>query len=331
MKKILFATTAIAASAAAGVALAAEKPTGAVNGYMFMGVGLSDANASTETEVGILRDGEIHLTWRGSSDNGLTFDGRIELAAFTATDQIDENWGRVSGSFGSVQIGSNDTAADNFGDVGILYGPGARLAYYDGFGVTPMAFSDDAGDALGIRYATPNISGFTAAASYHPSAATEGTNDTGYGFASTGIGGGGNAKDIISLAANYSGDFDAFSFSVGGDYTFSNEDTAATEIEVWSIGAEAGFSGFTLAVHYEGNEAADSDDIAIGLQYKTGPWTVAGGYSNSDITGASNIDTFGGWVTYALAPGVTAAAGSEYGDQGNVDAYNALTYLAISF
>lgn len=333
MKKILFATTAIAATAAAGVALAAERPTGSVNGYMFMGAGLSDSNADSETEVGILRDGEIHLTYRGSSDNGLTFDGRVELEAFTAADQIDENWARVSGSFGSVLIGSNDTAADNFGDVGILYGPGARLAYYDGFGVVPSEFSDDGGDALGIRYATPSISGFTAAVSYHPSGATEGANDTGYGFASTpapGIGGGGGGapKDIFSLAANYSGDFDAFSFSIGGDYTAADNTNLR---EVWSVGAEVGFSGFTLAVHYEGNEAANEDDIAIGVQYKTGPWTVAGGYSNSDISGGPDIDSFGGWVTYALSPGVTAAAGIEYGEQGNVDAYNALTYLAISF
>ncbi|MEO1687162.1 MAG: porin [Pseudomonadota bacterium] len=324
MKKILFATTALAFTA--GAAIAAEKPVGSVGGYMFMGAGLSDSNTDNDTEIGILRDGEIHLKWKGSSDNGLTFDGRIELEAFTASDQIDENWGRVSGSFGSVLIGSNDTAADNFGDVGILYGPGARLAYYDGFGVVPTEFSDDAGDALGIRYATPSISGFTAAASYHPNGSTEGANDTGYGFASRGIAGA--AKDIYSLAANYSGDFGGFSLGVGADYTAADDNSAR---EVWSIGAEVGTAGFTLAVHYESNEAANSEDIAIGAQYKTGPWTVAGGYVFSDQGASSDIDSFGGWVTYALSPGVTAAAGIEYGDSGNVDAYNALTYLAINF
>ncbi|MEM1314215.1 MAG: porin [Pseudomonadota bacterium] len=343
MKKILFATTAVVASAAAGVALASEKPTGFVGGYMFMGAGLSDANTADNTEVGILRDGEIFLGWRGSSDNGLTFDGRIELEAFTAVDQIDENWGRVSGSFGAVLIGSNDTAGDNVGDVGIICGPGCRLAYYDGFGVTPEGGSNDGIDALGIHYTTPNISGFTAGVSYHPSGRTDGlpqqpvldqqnnilvdavAGDTGYGFASRGENS--RPKNVYSLAANYAGDFDSFSFAIGGDYTSADQQSL---LELWSIGAEVGFSGFTLGVHYENNEAADDQDIAVGVQYKTGPWTIAGGYAHTDVDNGSNIDSFAGWVTYALAPGVTAAAGLEYGDQDESN-YNALTYLAISF
>ncbi|MEO0720202.1 MAG: porin, partial [Pseudomonadota bacterium] len=104
----------------------------------------------------------------------------------------------------------------------------------------PTEFSDDAGDALGIRYATPSISGFTAAASYHPNGSTEGANDTGYGFASRGIAGA--AKDIYSLAANYSGDFGGFSLGVGADYTAADDNSAR---EVWSIGAEVGTAGFT--------------------------------------------------------------------------------------
>lgn len=135
MKNILFASTALVAAATAGVVHAADAPVGTVGGYMFMGAGITDFTGTGDAEVGILRDGEIHLGWRGTSDNGLTFRGRIELEAFSAPgDQIDENWGEVSGSFGSLLIGSNDSAADNYGDVGIIYGPGARLAYYDGFG-----------------------------------------------------------------------------------------------------------------------------------------------------------------------------------------------------
>jgi len=327
MKKILFASTALVASAAFGTAFAADKPVGTIGGYMFMGAGLSDNNTSGDTEVGILRDGEIHLGWRGTSDNGLTFTGRIELEAFTdGRDQIDENWGQVSGAFGSLLIGSNDTAGDNFGDVGILYGPGARLAYYDGFGTVPTSFSDDAGDALGIRYATPTIAGFTAAASYHPNGGTDGVNDTGYGFASRGPGIG--PKDVYSLAANYKGEFSGVGIAFGGDYTAA-DDTARRE--VWSLGTEISASGFKVGFHYEDNIAVDSQDYAIGVGYSTGPWGVAGGYSLSEIAGAPDIDSFGGWVTYALSPGVTVAGGVEYGEQGKTEAYNAMTYLAINF
>ncbi len=331
MKKILFATTALVASAAAGAAFAAEKPVGTIGGYMGFGAGLSDANPSGDTEVTILRDGEIFLGFKGSSDNGLTFTGRVELEAFTTGDQIDENWAQVSGSFGSILVGSNDTAGDNFGDVGILYGPLARLAYYDGFGVVPMAFSDDGGaDPIGIRYATPTIAGFTAAVSYHPNSGFDGAGDTPWNASSSN--GSGAQDDIVSLAANYEGEFGGLGMKIGGDYTFADSQVAGVDdMNVWSVGTELNYAGFVLGVHYEDNEGTDSDDLAIGAGYKTGPWGITGGWAMSD-EGGSDIDTWAGWVTYALAPGVTAAAGFEYGDvDGGGDAYQAVTYLTVGF
>ena len=340
MKKILLASTALAFASSA--AMAAEAVTGSVGGYMFMGVGLSDANSSGDTELGVLRDSEIHLKFSGSSDNGLTFDGRVELEAGTTSDQIDENWGRVRGSFGEVLIGSNDTAGDRYGDVGIIYGPGARIAYFDGFAVNqlPQGGSADGIDALGIHYATPNFSGFTAAISYHPNGDTDDTRDSFYGFSSQGPGNSPNdIKEIISVAANYRGDFESFGFAVGGDYTVADEDD---NLEVWSLGAEVSFSGFTVGLHYEKDETEtglDGDeDWAIGAEYKTGPWTFGGGYSFSENAprangkgGTSDIDSLAGWVVYDISPGVRWTAGVEYGDQGQNERYDAKTFLDIRF
>lgn len=326
MKNFLFATTALVAGAAAGIASAAERPTGSVGGYMFFGAGLTDVSASGDTEVNLLRDGEIHLKFSGSSDNGLTFAGRVELEAFTTSDQIDENWATVSGSFGEILVGSNDTAGDNYGDVGIFCAAGCRIAYYDGFGEIPMAYSDDGGvDSLGIRYATPTIAGFTAAVSYHPDYGVDGVNDTAR------IVSGGPAisfTDVVSVAANYSGEFSGFGVAVGADYTFG--DGAVRDLDVWSVGAELGYAGFTGGIHYESNDTTSSDDIAVGFRYKTGPWTFGGGYAFSD-TAASDIDTFAGWVSYALAPGVQAHVAAMYGEQGPVDGYNIYTILSVGF
>lgn len=333
MKKILFATTALVAGAAAGIASAAERPTGSVNGYMFFGAGLTDVTATGDTEVAILRDGEIHLNFSGSSDNGLTFAGRVELEAFTTGDQIDENWATVSGSFGEILVGSNDTAADNFGDVGIFCAAGCRIAYYDGFGEVPMAYSDDGGaDPIGIRYATPTIAGFTAAVSYHPDSGRDGAADT--ARVTSGDRPYNGFSNVVSLAANYSGEFGGFGVTVGGDYTFGDATTATgggNDMEVWSLGAELGYSGFTAGIHYENNEGTNSDDIAVGLRYRTGPWTFGGGYAFSD-TSTNDIDTFAGWVSYALAPGVTGHVAAMYGDNGaGTDGYNIYTILQVGF
>ena len=70
---------------------------------MYIGAGVTDASISGGTELALIRDGEIHLNARGSSDSGLNFAVQVELEAFTsALDQIDENWARVDGAFGEA-------------------------------------------------------------------------------------------------------------------------------------------------------------------------------------------------------------------------------------
>jgi len=102
MKNALFATTAfVAAGLVAGAAQAADPVTASVSGYMHAGVGYVDRRGS-DADIGVMRDGEIHFNARGTSDNGLTFRGRVELEAFTSGDQIDENWVEVGGAFGRV-------------------------------------------------------------------------------------------------------------------------------------------------------------------------------------------------------------------------------------
>ena len=76
-----FAAACSAAALFATGALAAEPLTASIGGYMHIGVGLTDDidGTGSEDKVGVLRDGEIHFNFKGSSDNGLTFDGRVEL------------------------------------------------------------------------------------------------------------------------------------------------------------------------------------------------------------------------------------------------------------
>jgi hypothetical protein len=302
-------------------AFAAEPLTASVGGYMHIGVGLTDVAGSTGDgdNIGILRDGEIHFKFKGSSDNGLTFDGRVELEAFGATDQIDENWARVSGSFGSVMIGGNDEVKTEMA-TGVLYSPGSKIGYYDDDvqqGLTKGI--DGAGDGPGIHYQTPNFYGFSAGASYIADVEADGLNDGQYTQP---------GEDAYAFALRYDGGFGDVTYAASGAW-LSIDRGAGTE-DTYSFGAEGGYAGFTVGGYWEQN-FDETNDYALGVAYKTGPWTVAGGYSLNETEGEPDTDTYAGWATYALAPGVSTSAGVAYADNGDVSGYNAMAWMSLNF
>ena len=114
---------------------------------------------------------------------------------------------------------------------------------------------------------------------------------------------------------------------LGGDYSFADEKDA---FEVWSVGAEVEMHGFTLAAHYEDDKAVDAQDIALGAGYGMGPWTFTAGWAHTDAA-ATDFDTYSGWATYAIAPGVDASAGIQYATDGDDDAYAAMSYVSVAF
>lgn len=107
MRRLLCTTAAIAAVTVAAPASAAEWQTG-ISGFYALGLALSDS--SGQDGVGVVRDGEIHLNGRLTADNGLTFFAVVELESQTDGDQIDKNYGGVSGAFGTLKFGGDDTA-----------------------------------------------------------------------------------------------------------------------------------------------------------------------------------------------------------------------------
>lgn len=351
MKNTLFATTALVALGFAGSAFAAEPITASVGGYMGIGIGISD-NPDGD-DVGILRDGEIHFKAKGSSDNGLTFEARVELEAFGSSDQIDENYVRISGSFGQVMIGGNDTAKNNL-TTGIFYAPLALGGYYDHIARVGNGYSgiDQAGDQPGIHYNTPNFNGLQAAISYQPEGGADGSNDAQYtqndgsdGSCEVGDDSCANSDNIWSFGVNYLGDFDGFSFRLSAGYETSD----GSKQDTWSLGAQGGTGGFMLGVYYEDNKGknvfdlTDPDnpafiervdggqDLAIGGTYSTGPWTVGAGYTTV-LDDDNDPWRVGGWATYAMAPGVSATLSLEHGDSSSTgSATSGLAYIALNF
>ena len=323
MKKALIATTALVAAGFATTATAAEWSTN-VTGYYFLGLGASDN--SNADGIGVLRDGEAHVRAKLVADNGITFQARIELEAFTSGDQIDENYGTISGSFGTILIGANDSAAYN-NHVGTIYAPGARIGYYDSFRLfggagTNGTFSDPgvANDDIAIHYTSPSMSGFKVYGSYHPDANTDGGGDSNNPVFENG--------DYWTAGASYNGNFGDVGFGLSAGYTddFGGTDTI-------NIGANVSASGFTVAGTYNIDNPAGAnnkaDTVAVGAQYSTGPWTIGGGSRDHEGLGEQGA----AWVTYGLAPGVLFTAGVEYSDADAAAGsdFGGLAYLTMRF
>lgn len=322
MKKILIASTALATLGIAGGATAAEWNAG-VNGYMQIGVGFD----GDQDGVGILRDGEIHFNARMTADNGLTFRARVELEVQTnAGDQIDENWASVGGSFGTIKIGGDDSAKGAYNN-GVIYAPGARIGYYDGFGLfrtTSQPGIAGNTDDVGIHYDSPSFMGFAFGATFRPEAGTDNNGDRSGSMVFDQDNPGDN---FYAFGAAYDGNFGDFGFGISGGYADQDSNGANLD-DQWHIAGNVSFSGFTIAGGYEDD---GTDEWYIGARYSTGPWTIAGGYSNDDLPG-QNTEVGAGWVSYALAPGVSATAGLEYEDSQTVDKEVAgLAYLQLNF
>lgn len=322
MKKLLMATGALTAGFA-GAADAAEWETG-ISGFMIAGLALSDGR--DQNGLGVLRDGEVHFDAKLAADNGLVFVGHVELEAFTdGADQIDENWIRVIGPFGMIEIGADSTVGyERVNELGIVAAPEGRLGYADSDALTTAALVSEAAylgvseDGIGIHYSTPDIYGFQLHGSYLPSLDSDDANDTNnFQFDD-------KADEAWSVAATYGAEFGDFSFGVGGHYT----DVEGVRGEQLGVAANVGFMGFTVAGFFE--DDFDGDEFGVGLQYQTGPWTFAGGYSDSNQT---DNRIAAGWVTYDAAPGVSLTAGVEYADDDttNQKDFGGATFVSVFF
>lgn len=305
---------------------AAEIET-SVRGYFNAGFGVADP-VGADDQFGLFRDGEIHFHALGMADNGLNFAARVELEAFSTGDQIDENWVSVSGAFGNLLIGGNDTALAEHGNVGILYSAGsAYFNYYDGTGqVVPGDPGSLVGkdDAVGIRY-WYDIAGFEIGVSYQPdSTADSGSDSNNFVY---------GGDDQFSVGGQYRGRFGEFRYAAGGGYLWNDN------AEMAHAGVELAYAGFAVAGFYNrewydfGAGGPDLHRYGVGVEYATGPWSVGGGYTRTDRHDGRGGDDFaqiGGG--YALAPGVTAAGAVQWGEnEDNIDGYGAFSWLNVRF
>ncbi len=289
MRNGLMRTTALVAASVltAGGAVAADKkmmkPSISVNGYYtahLSGVvddDIGNAQVLNPPAIDLRSDSEVHFNGSAKLDNGLSIKVRWELEGNSHTDpdrgnkpspangddQIDEVYVTVSGSFGSLILGSTDNAAvkmltrmtgawaTNVGQnfhfnsqewVNSAVGTGggrfhvmhdARIREHGG-----------GGDSEKITYLSPKFSGFQLGVSYTPYADQDFHNNQNIDN---------GRHDGMTGAISYGGKFGAVGVQLGAGVNVMQGAAGHEDLNEWVVAGTLDFGGgFRVAAAHQG-------------------------------------------------------------------------------
>lgn len=313
MKKVLFATTALVATA---------------------GVAAADVNITGSAEMGIVggkfretvffQSIDVRFAMTGEADNGLTFGATIDLddlADQAPTDPVDVagNFADftvfISGDFGTLTLGDTDGALDwalteaNFGSPGSIDDAETSHAGYNGnAGLDGIADFD--GQILRYDYSIGDFA-FAVSAEVDDSPAGEA---------------------VLGIGFRYGFDFAGGNLRLGLGYqTVDDALVAAGAQGVSLIGVSVAAEldgGFSGAINYsqitdDGLFGGDGTHIGIGLSYEFDAFTVHANWGEYDWeTTANQNDASGFGLAAAYDFGGGLSAHIAYGDS-DIGAANA--------
>ena len=197
MRKILFATTALAAVSVASAASAQESAMMSamgndlnIGGYYEFGFASVDDDSAvvTNDDSSTYGDSELYIDFENTADNGLTYGVQLDIEMINGDEHQEKAEGKtaeeaslyIRGDFGEVHFGHDDGAFDRFltwapthegtfsqnqaqeNAGSILNGTGGAR---HGSQLWITGASDFAGDDAKITYVSPNFSGFKFGAS----------------------------------------------------------------------------------------------------------------------------------------------------------------------
>ena len=178
----------------------------------------ADGEALPETDdIAISNDVELRFAGSTVLDSGVEVGVRIEIEGEESSDQGDETYAYVEGSFGTLRIGNDDPASYSMGTAApyATYFYGINTPYWSGsFTGNPSnwhsTFADaGAGDSASVMYYSPVINGFQFGVSYAPEAGSE---------AQSGTAGRGKGHDVYAVGARYDGAFGDAGVTIAAGY-----------------------------------------------------------------------------------------------------------------
>jgi len=350
-KQLLGTTTLVAAGLLMGQgAYAAEPMSASFSGSFASVVQFADrddnkggAAATQPREYDIWESGEIHFNASGELDNGISVAVRIEYEAGSGANNIvDERYVTFSGGFGTIRIGSDDSAANAMSYqgpgggtswwIGVSSGSGAVLAGSGTTGQTTNSASSFvgthpgiSGDAQKIIYFTPRMSGFQLGVSYAPD---DGVNNGAIGNGTTANTAGAQANEIAA-GINYQGGFgDDTSVAASATYVGTTQESFlanSQDRDAFGLGLVIGFDAFSIGGSYKHDDNGaingDNDVYEIGASYSVGPVTWGLNYGNVTVeTGAAtddDLEVIGASFDYSMGPGVNFIGALKHYDYGS--------------
>lgn len=332
MKKHLLASSALVAAGCVALtsgAVAQNKPTLSVGGYLHEIVGViinrPDGHAKTAA-FDVHNDGEIHFRGNATLDNGIKIRTQAELEIEGNADYIDEVYVNISGSFGQLRLGQDDSVgwlmlagysgswATQVGqnlsfDAGEWVDNGVGAGY-----LLPIVSLD--GDPERLSYVSPRISGLQVGFSFTPNktphedgkfATTEGTHNE------------------ITGAINFTGKFGET--GVGGGFVYQTakraEGTMGDDPKEWAVALRADFGPARVAGAYR-TVVRNRRIFDVGVRYKMGANSFSLTYANgqSHKSEATKVKQTAAMLSYArqLGAGVKWYASLVHTDgKGNAD------------
>ena len=337
MKKQLLAGTALVAATmlVAGGAVAADKkmmkPSISVNGYFTAHLsGILDENVELNAPaVDVRHDSEVHFNGSAALDNGLKIKVRWELEGYstedrkpslaTQNDQIDEVYVTVSGSFGSLIVGSTDNAAVKMlaGMTGAWATNVGQNFHFNSQEWIPSAVGTGGGrfhvlhdarirehggggDSEKVTYLSPKFGGFQVGVSYTPYEDQDHniTHDNNDG-----------RHDGLTGAVSYTSKVGDVGITIGAGVNALQGKGSDEDLNEWTVAGRLDFGGgFRVAVAHQGTTSGVSGGGGVG---------GAGSDLEGSVTEAG--------VRYVMGPNAFSLVGS-YGELKNPggDMYSAV-------
>ena len=290
MKKVLFATTALVASA--GFAAAEVAVTGSAE-MAIVGGDAAISEGYTNDDATFYSNNDVAFTMSGETDNGLTFGAKIDLDEATKTVNSNEYvW--ISGAFGSLHMGDTDNAYDK--------------------ALSELAFGASILDEISSHGGYNGNSGIERAKTILRYDYSFGD----FGFsASVDMDDTGADDDAYGVGVAYSGDFAGFGLGLGLGYNWADDE----DIIGLSVTGDMG-NGFKAGLNYaiyDHDTAADYHFWGVGVGYSMDALTIAANYGEYDYDGATDSDGFGVAVNYDLGGGAEVQFGYTDNYAGGTD------------
>jgi len=333
MKKTLLASAAIAGLVLASAPAQAQMEL-TIGGHSKNYIGYVDqdevAGAGVQ-DFDMQRETELHFNGESTLDNGLTFGFQVEAEVDGGDSVIEESYIYMSGTWGRVNLGSEDGAAyllqvaapsadSNIDGIRqyiqpVNYAVAFGAALTGNAATTRSGASDTDGfdydnDLTGvaekITYLSPNFNGFQLGGSFTPSLGDNGSNaNNTVGFNANTAGNG--TDEAYEIAGRYEGVMSNFGYAIGAGYA------DADGIEEWNAGLDIDVGAFGIGAVYTESDngaaaASDSDTIVVGVDYTTGPFKFGASYfTQEDETVANTLDTdrYTAGVIYTAGPGLS--------------------------